>query len=66
MGSSRRYIASNFTEVIVNTHNNTMSNMSGMQKSAANKLLQKKYTYAHEKNAFIGEYIVSNILPGIS
>ena len=27
-----------------------MSNMSGMQKSAANKLLQKKkYTYAHER-----------------
>ena len=39
LGSSR---SSNFTDVIVNTLNYTMSNMSGIQKSAANKLLAKR------------------------
>ena len=38
--SSRKYIACNFTDVIV-IHNHTMNNVSGMQKSAANKMLQK-------------------------
>ena len=38
LASRRRYRASNFTDVIVNT----MSNTSGMQKSAANKLPHKR------------------------
>ena len=38
LGSGRRYIASNFTDVIVNTQ----LNMSGIQNSAANTLLLKR------------------------
>ena len=38
LGSSRRCIASNFTDI----HNYIMSNIIGIQKSAANKLLQKR------------------------
>ena len=38
LGSGRRYIASNFTDVIVNTQ----LNMSGIQNSAAHTLLLKR------------------------
>ena len=49
LASSRRYRASNFTDVTVNT----ISNMSGMRRSAANKLPHKRnnipiYAYAAE------------------
>ena len=41
--SRRRYRARNFTDVIVNT----MSNMSGMRRSAANKLPHKEILYLY-------------------
>ena len=73
LGSSRRYIASNFTDVIVNTTSYTMSNMSGIQKSAANKkyiFIYKVYFYnikslsmsgsvAGSITCFLARYILS-------
>ena len=50
LGSSTRYIASNFTDVIVNTQVHHVQHKWDPKKCRKQAAGEKKYTYAHERD----------------